>query len=333
MRRWLIVVGAFAILATTAAFVLGGESADAAELETTFVDDNWSTHETSINALAAAGITKGCNPPVFDRYCPARLITRGEMAAFLVRSFGYTERGTKTFIDDDASIFEADIEKVAAAGVTVGCNPPINDRFCPNDRLTRAQMATLLARALELQPRQDGRFVDIAGSVHAQSINAIAAIGVTKGCNPPANDRYCPGEPVTRAQMASFLARALGLDPVYNQISMRPGASCTRDQTVCTTSFSLPAGRGFGLNEGWHHAVPFSGDEETAFRAGGTLFEVTVDGQTQPTTASETSDDGLVTRRWTATVSNLTPGAHTLRGTWRWDGTIDLTVIMTVYVG
>ncbi|MFP3915884.1 MAG: choice-of-anchor Q domain-containing protein, partial [Actinomycetota bacterium] len=40
------------------------------------------------------------------------------------------------------------------------------------------------------------------------------AADITRGCNPPANDRYCPGDPVTRAQMASFLVRALDLAPV-----------------------------------------------------------------------------------------------------------------------
>lgn len=35
------------------------------------------------------------------------------------------------FTDDDGSIFEADIEWMAANGVTSGCNPPANDNYCP----------------------------------------------------------------------------------------------------------------------------------------------------------------------------------------------------------
>ena len=53
-----------------------------------------------------------------------------------------------TFSDDDGSVFEADIEWLAAAGITRGCNPPANDRFCPNDAVTRGQMAAFLHRAL-----------------------------------------------------------------------------------------------------------------------------------------------------------------------------------------
>jgi hypothetical protein len=36
------------------------------------------------------------------------------------------------------------------------------------------------------------------------------AAGVTKGCNPPDNDNYCPDRPLIRAELASFFVRALG---------------------------------------------------------------------------------------------------------------------------
>jgi hypothetical protein len=71
------------------------------------------------------------------------------MAAFLVRAFGYSEIGDVDFEDDDGSEFEADIARLATAGVTLGCNPPDNDRFCPDQAMTRAEMATFLMRALQ----------------------------------------------------------------------------------------------------------------------------------------------------------------------------------------
>ncbi len=70
------------------------------------------------------------------------------MAAFLVRALGLTDPGTVDFADDDGSIFEADIEKLATAGITRGCNPPANDRFCPDTTVTRGQMTAFLRRAL-----------------------------------------------------------------------------------------------------------------------------------------------------------------------------------------
>ncbi len=118
-----------------------------------FTDDTGSVHETNINALRASGITAGCNPPANDNFCPTATVTREQMAAFLVRAFGYTDTDpTDRFTDDDTSIFEADIEALAAAGVTVGCNPPTNDLFCPQDPVLRSQMATFLGRALDLTP-------------------------------------------------------------------------------------------------------------------------------------------------------------------------------------
>jgi hypothetical protein len=50
--------------------------------------------------------------------------------------------------------------------------------------------------------------------VSESAIDRIAEAGVTRGCNPPANDNFCPNAPVTRAQMATFLTRALDLAPL-----------------------------------------------------------------------------------------------------------------------
>ncbi len=119
-----------------------------------------------------------------------------------------------TFLDDNGSVHEPNIEAIAAAGITEGCNPPDNDLYCPTNPVTRAQMATFLARALGLAPSADDAFTDDDGTTHEANINAIAAAGITEGCNPPSNDLYCPTNPVTRAQMATFLTRALGLTPL-----------------------------------------------------------------------------------------------------------------------
>ena len=115
------------------------------------------THEfaEAIVWLAEEGITRGCNPPANDRFCPDDPVTRGQMAAFLVRAFGYSARGSYEFVDDDGSVFEGDVERLAEADVTRGCNPPSNDRFCPDDPVTRGQMATFLWRA-DGSPEPDG---------------------------------------------------------------------------------------------------------------------------------------------------------------------------------
>ena len=114
----------------------------------TFIDDDGSVFEDDIEWLHAAGITAGCNPPTNNMYCPTRSVSRGQMAAFIVRALGLPSVSGNRFFDDDGLTFEDDIERLAAAGITAGCNPPANDNFCPDEPVTRGQMAALLRRAL-----------------------------------------------------------------------------------------------------------------------------------------------------------------------------------------
>ena len=121
------------------AFNLGPASADF------FSDDNGKVYEDAANRLAQAGLTQGCGP---GRYCGDNTISRGEMAAFLSRARNLPTSSTDHFVDDNNSIFEPGINKVADARITLGCNPPANTEFCPNDNVTRGQMAAFLIRAL-----------------------------------------------------------------------------------------------------------------------------------------------------------------------------------------
>jgi hypothetical protein len=172
------------------------------------------TFFSDIEWLAAAGITLGCNPPTNDLFCPDGSVTRGQMAAFLHRALGDTlvAGSPVEFNDDDDSVFEMDIEWLGAVGVTRGCNPPTNDMFCPNQAVTRGQMAAFLVRALSLPAGAGIDFVDDDGSIFEDDIERLAAAGITRGCNPPTNDRFCPSDPVSRSQMAAFLHRALAME-------------------------------------------------------------------------------------------------------------------------
>ena len=110
-----------------------------------FTDDDGTTHETNINRVAAAGITTGCGEE--GTFCPGKAVTRGQMATFLAKGFALPEATTDAFSDDNGTTHEANINRVAAAGITSGC---ADGAFCPGNPVTRAQMATLLARALHL---------------------------------------------------------------------------------------------------------------------------------------------------------------------------------------
>ncbi|MCP4964283.1 MAG: hypothetical protein GY926_03510 [bacterium] len=191
-------------------------TADAADLPPggTFFDDNHSLHEGSIEAIAAAGVTFGCNPPENDRFCPTQPVTRAEMATFLSRALNLGEASVEPFSDTTGSVHAPAINAIAAAGITKGCNPPTNDAFCPDRSITRAEMASMLARAFREPAIAETPFTDLDDSIHTGDINSIAAAGLTVGCNPPTNDRFCPDRLVTRGQMATFLTRGLDLDPI-----------------------------------------------------------------------------------------------------------------------
>ena len=201
MRRLGIIV--LALLPALAIMPAAGASGGS------FSDDDSSIHEVDIEALYAAGITKGCGP---DRFCPDDPVTRGQMAAFLSRSgeIDLPDTTSPSFTDVAGHLFENDIAWLAARGITRGCNPPANDRFCPDDPVTREQMAAFLVRALSLTDQGTVDFVDDNGSVFEPDIEKLATAGITTGCNPPFNDRYCPHDPVTRGQLGALLSRGVG---------------------------------------------------------------------------------------------------------------------------
>lgn len=169
-----------------------------------FVDVDGSVHESDVASLWEAGITTGCAEWL---YCPEEEVTREQVAAFLVRALELSRADGATFSDTDTSQFAAEIEALAAADITVGC---AEGRYCPDRPLTRGQMASLLARALDLPDADTDSFFDDEGNVHEGSIDDLAEAAIAHGC---AEDRFCPERPVTRQQMASFLARALDLEP------------------------------------------------------------------------------------------------------------------------
>lgn len=174
----------------------------------TFVDDDGNPHEGYIEAVVAEDITNGCAP---DHYCPADIVTRGQMAAFLRRALDLPDASRDHFIDDNDHPFEAAINAVAEAEITEGCDDPL--AFCPEAQVTRGQMAAFLRRAGNLPDASSDYFTDDDGHLFEDAINAIAEDGVTEGCNPPDNTRFCPNVPTRRDQMASFLGRFLDLTP------------------------------------------------------------------------------------------------------------------------
>ena len=100
------------------------------------------------------------------------------------------------------------VETVFHHGITSGCG---GTSYCPENDITRAQMAVLLLRAEHgaayVPPPASGTvFADVpANAFGAAWIEQLAGEGITAGCGSGAN--FCPSAPVTRAQMAVFLLK------------------------------------------------------------------------------------------------------------------------------
>jgi len=168
-----------------------------------FDDVATSVHKNNITAIARVGITQGKTATMFG---PADAVTRGQMAAFIRRALNLPSSAVDAFTDDNGSTFEDDINAIAAFGITKGKTATT---FGPNDLVSRAQMAAFLTRAFDLTIGGSTPFTDISGNALRAEIAAIYNAGITTG---KTATTYAPNDPVTRGQMASFLARALGID-------------------------------------------------------------------------------------------------------------------------
>ncbi len=169
-----------------------------------------------INAIRAAGITGGCGN---GNYCPQGLVTREQMAAFLIRAIegdpnaGYCN-GVDPFLDVTSGAWSCPhIKRLAELKITGGCG---YGNYCPQGLVTREQMAVFIVRALDGDPAANAcngvaPFNDVpASSWSCGHIQRLVELGITQGCG---NGSYCPGNEVTREQMAAYLARAfLGMD-------------------------------------------------------------------------------------------------------------------------
>ena len=177
--------------------------------------DHWAF--SFIETLAESGITAGCGN---DNFCPDDPVTRAQMAVFLVRgvngsNFSPPLPTGNAFEDVPPESFAAGfIEVFADLGITAGCSQEPR-LYCPNDSVTRAQMAVFILRAVfgsDIIPDlATGIFDDVPpGSFAANFIERFLAEGITSGCSQEPR-LYCPNDSVTRGQMAVFLVRAFGL--------------------------------------------------------------------------------------------------------------------------
>ncbi len=173
-------------------------------------------HQPAVRELLKAGIALACDDEL-RLFCPDMPIPRSEVAWYLTQRLQLPAAPSVERFSDVAADhpFASVIAALAHSGVTRGCGD--GGRFCPDQQLTRAEMASFLVRAFELSlaPATAGvgetegeRFSDVSpGEPHAAAITALAYAGITKGCN-PSTAQFCPNRLVTRAEFATFMSRA-----------------------------------------------------------------------------------------------------------------------------
>ena len=116
--------------------------------------------------------------------------------------------------EDVSGTHRANVEVLAEKGIFDGTECATG-RFCPDLPIQRWVMAVWLVRALDgadPAPADPARFADVDERAWwAVHVERLAKLGITQGCaTEPA--RFCPESPVPRAQMATFLTRALEFD-------------------------------------------------------------------------------------------------------------------------
>ena len=171
--------------------------------------------EAAINALHRLGVFTGtlCQS---NRLCPNDPLQRWIAAVWLVRLIDGDDPAAVTesrFEDVNASSmweesvwYAPHVERLADLEITVGCTQdPLN--FCPDVNLSRAQVASWLARAFDLETDESQGFVDAVGSVHEANINAVVAAGVMSGCSTSPKN-FCLTDTVTKGEMARYVYAA-----------------------------------------------------------------------------------------------------------------------------
>lgn len=205
------------------------------------------------NLLYGRSVTSGCGspPPAPLQYCPGANVTRSQMAVFVVRSMMGGDNFTYTltpYFSDVASIhpYFPWIQKLRDLGVTSSCgSTATGPAYCPDDPVTRDQMAVFIIRdrfgaSTTFNYPPTPLFTDVPVSNGFFSwIQKLKQLGITSSCgSTAAGPAYCPGDPVTRGQMAVFIMRG-----AFNQllpantpmiVSVSP-ATASPGQTITVT--------------------------------------------------------------------------------------------------
>lgn len=176
--------------------------------------DFWASYE--INRLVSKGLIKGYEDNTFR---PQENVTRAQAAVTLARVLNLdTTQESKIEYEDVSKDYYAykEIAAVTNADIMQGSE----GKFNPDEALTRAQMATILAKAFDLKGNGTAAFADVAKDHYAyEAIDALYANKITTGTE---QNTYNPEQPTTRAHFVAFISRVLdnqyANDPIVEEL-------------------------------------------------------------------------------------------------------------------
>lgn len=154
-----------------------------------------------INFLSKHKVINGFKDEYFK---PDLVITRKDAAIMMVRALELTKRGNHSFEMSDMTTNSPGYTEVTIA-LSRGWLSTFDEKFRPNEVLTRNEMAKALAIAFDYSGDNSSKFIDVPlTDTYFDYIDAILYHGVTTGYT---DGSFRPLEKVTRAQFTAFLSR------------------------------------------------------------------------------------------------------------------------------
>ncbi|MFC9415944.1 S-layer homology domain-containing protein [Bacillus mobilis] len=232
----------------TAAMVAGVVAPVAASAEESAFKDvpkgHWSAD--AINSMAAKGIIVGTGNGLFGF---GDDVTRAQVATFMVKAKGIEAGSTKTPFTDvpESSIYAKYIAAAEANKIMAGLG---DNKFGPDEKLTRAQMAQLLVNAYGFKADENNKksFNDIDGLSWAtakSSIETLASLGIVAG---EGEGKFNPNGVVTREQAAQFIYNAMNYHPEVKTEAKVESVSAINAQEIKVT-FTNPVNEKSAVNE------------------------------------------------------------------------------------
>lgn len=179
---------------------VNNQDKETASTNLTDIIGHWA--ESSINAMAEKGVITGFDDKTFK---PDNAVTRAEFAVLIMRAFGFEQSSEIVFSDVDSGDWFAEaVATLSHHGIING----YNNKFNPNDSISRQDAATIVARVLKEKGVEFTGFYEFEDSslistYAAEAVERLAHVGLLKGDG----YNFRPHDMISRAETAVIIDR------------------------------------------------------------------------------------------------------------------------------